>query len=482
MLRRKAYDRLLEWKNEWNGKCLLVSGQRQIGKTYLISQFGRENYENLFYADLSKDPGICDAMKRGDVDDIVRAMRLARGNETIEPGKTLIFLDEVQVSLFARSALKLFSLDGRYDVIASGSLLGVRIPGLRKRSSKDEAITEEEIEAERSLVLPAGSEIPYKMYSMDFEEYLWAISFPQEEIDLAKKCIHDKEPLDKDLLKALERHYRDYTIIGGMPEAVDMFIGSGGDYEKSSRIVRAVISTFMDDIVTYNLPVDQVKVRDTFLSIPNQLGHINKKCTYSRIPTDGSRGTGERYSSSVEWINSAGYTNVCYNLTDLTHPISARRDPNVFKLYMSDTGILNNMLGSDAMNAVYTGDYAYNMGAITENAVAEGIMKCRLPVRYYQNTDNSEGKRMEVDFILESGRDIMAIEVKSGKTRRSPSLDKVSKVYQQVNRRIILSKGNISVDKDGVEHYPLFAACFADQFAEKRDGPKFASDDDWLLA
>ena len=161
MLRRKAYDRLLEWKNEWNGKCLLVSGQRQIGKTYLISQFGRENYENLFYADLSKDPGICDAMKRGDVDDIIRAMRLARGNETIEPGKTLIFLDEVQVSLFARSALKLFSLDGRYDVIASGSLLGVRIPGLRKRSSKDEAITEEEIEAERSLVLPAGSEIPY---------------------------------------------------------------------------------------------------------------------------------------------------------------------------------------------------------------------------------------------------------------------------------------------------------------------------------
>ena len=479
MFRRKAYDRLLEWKNSGSKKCLLVSGQRQIGKTFLISHFGKENYENLFYADLSRDSGIRDAMKRESVDEIVSVMRLKRPGESIEPGKTLIFLDEIQSSDFARSALKTFHLDGRYSVVASGSLLGVRIPGL-KRISNVEGLTEDDIEAAKSLILPAGSEIPYRMYSMDFEEYLWALSFPQEAIDLAKACIHDTEPLDKDLLKTLEKHYRDYMIIGGMPEAVSAFLGSGGDYKSASAVVRSIINTCMNDIATYNLPVDQVKVRDTFLSIPNQLGQVNKKCTYSRIPSDGSRGTRERYSTSVEWVNAAGYTNVCYNLTDLTHPISVKRDLETFKLYMSDTGVLNNMIGPEAMDAVYSGDYAYNMGAITENAVAEGIMKSRLPVRYYQNTDNSEGKRMEIDFILESGRDLIAIEVKSGRKRRSPSLDKVSKVYQQVNRRIMLSKGNISVDDDGVEHYPLFAACFADQFGVKRDGPRFADPEDWI--
>lgn len=477
MLRRKAYDRLLEWKNEEKHNCLLVSGQRQIGKTFIISKFGKENYENLFYTDLSKDGGIREAMKRENVDDIVNLMKVKRNGESIEPGKTLIFIDEIQVSKFARSALKLFSLDGRYDVIASGSLLGVKLPNLEKSSDNK---SEDDEEAEKSLVLPAGYESLYRMFSMDFEEYLWSVSFPQEEIDRTKACIHDREPLDKDILKTLESHFRDYMIVGGMPASVSEFKESGGDYVRSSRVIRDVLDTCMNDVMTYNLPVDQMRIREALMSIPSQLGQVNKKYMYSRIPTDGSRGYRNRYLSSLEWINGAGYTNVCYNLTDLTHPISIKNDPDTFKMYMADTGILNNMIGPEAMSAVYDGDYAYNMGAVVENAVAEGIMKCRLPVRYYQNTDNSEGKRMEIDFILESGRDLMAVEVKSGKSRRSPSLEKVSKVYSQVNRRIMLSKGNISTDRDGVEHYPLFAACFADQFFAKRDGPRFTETDDWL--
>ena len=178
------------------------------------------------------------------------------------------------------------------------------------------------------------------------------------------------------------------------------------------------------------------------------------------------------------WGIVAEYTNFCFNLRDITHPIEASVDRKSFKVYMSDTGMLNSLLGTESIRATYLWETGYNMGAITENAVAEGIRKSGLRVRYYGCTDNSDGRRMEIDFILEFGRDIIAIEVKSGRDRSAPSLGKVRKVFNQVNRRAVLSRTNVYTDKDGIEHYPLFAACFANELAKDWDGPSFIGFDE----
>lgn len=482
MLRRKAYDALMEWRGREGHKCLLVKGQRQVGKTFIIMEFGRRNYENVAYFDLSSDEGARSAFGIMSVDSIVSALKLRADGGIINPDTTLIVLDEIQSCPRARSALKLFTSDGRYDVVASGSLLGIRNP--RKRNGRPRkaygdfdlercSIIEDE-DDDDTLVLPMGYEEHLTMQSMDFEEFLWSRNVPQESIDSVRRCVHERIPLDTATLRAFDRHFRDFMIVGGMPKAVQAFVDSGGDYTSAGKEINSIISGCVEDIMGYNLPVDAIKIRQCFLSIPNQLGMGNKKFMYSRI-TDESRGTREKYDSSLLWMDQAGYVNPCYVLRNLAHPLSAYTDHSGFKVYMSDTGILNSLLGVESIRATYSGDTSYNMGAVVENAVAEGIAKSGIPVRFYQCTDNSEGKRMEIDFVLEFGDDIIAVEVKSGKIRRSPSLDKVQKAFGQVNRRVILGRTNIFVDDGGVEHYPLFVACFLEELAPAWDGPEFVA-------
>ena len=478
MLRRKIYDRLLEWKSRPGHKCLVVGGQRQVGKTFIISRFGEENYASMLYVDLSKDRSARRVFSTEQtVDGIVAGLGIVTGVQA-EPGSTLIFLDEIQVSPLARGALKTFTMDGRYDVVASGSLLGVLNPGRRGRPVRKmhgevtfEGFSEYADAEEDSAVLPAGYEESLTLLSMDFEEFLWATGVPQREIDAARSCIAGRAPMPDALLRKLERSFRDYMIVGGMPAAVGAFAASG-DYAAAGRETADVLRTCLEDVSEYNLPVDAHKVEECFRSIPAQLSQTNKKFMFSRIPSGDSRGTREKYDGSIEWVHDAGYAVKCYCLTNLAHPISSYCDPRRYKVYMSDTGMLLSMMGVNAIRALYEGDTSYNMGAAVENAVAEGIRKCGLPVRYFERTDND---RVEVDFVLEFGSDLVAVEVKSGRDRRSPSLAKVRERYRQVNRRVKLERGNVFVDETGTEHYPLFAACFIDSIAPEGGGPEFVA-------
>ena len=462
MLRRKVYDDLLRWKGTPGHKSLLVKGQRQVGKTFIIDLFARENYEHVVYSDLSSDGRFREVFDgASSVDEIIAGMKMYRDPNDFVPGSTVIVLDEIQVCPRARAALKKFTMDGRYDVIASGSLLGVRNPGRRKGMDPDSP----------DIVFPAGYEDHLMMYSLDFEEFLWARGFPQESIDEARTCIHDRKPMSDVLLKALDRQFRDYMIVGGMPKSVSAFVKEG-DYRAAGKELDMVLDRWLKDIESCNLPRDSAKIRTCLYSIPAQLGEDNKKFMYSRI---GDGATAQKYDDSILWIDQAGYSNLCRNLRNLSHPLTKYEERDHFKAYIADTGILCSLMGVDSMRAVYEGDYSYNMGAVTENAVAEGILKSGLPVRCYQRTDNTDGKRMEIDFVLESGDDILAIEVKSGRSRKSPSLEKVSTVYDQVNRRVKLARTNIMVDDRGVEHYPLFAACFADSMLPTPEGPVFVA-------
>lgn len=462
MLRRKVYDALLEWKGR-DHRPLLIKGQRQVGKTSIVEAFARENYDHLVEVDLSTNREVRSVFDGDlDADNVIRGLKLHFDPDDFVPGSTLIFLDEIQDCPRARTALKQLCIDGRFDIIASGSLLGVT-----DRRARPAGRSEEERAEEPPPLLPMGYEEHLTMYSMDFEEFLWSRRYPQWAIDEARGCIRDGSSMDRNVLETMSRHFRDYMIVGGMPAAVDAF-SKDGDYSSAGKVLDGIIATCRNDINRYNNPSDAAKTSDCFDSIPSQLSESNKKFTYSRV-SEG-RGSAEKYGECLGWIRDAGYGNFCYNVRSPEHPLAGRVDTGSFKVYMSDTGLLMRMMGQGAARAIYGGDVSYNMGAVAENAVAEALLKSGYPPRYFKRTKGED--RMELDFVLEMGSEMNVIEVKSGKHRDSPSLNKVTR-YWDIDRRIMLGNTNVDVDAGGVEHYPLFAASFVRDMEAPWDGPAF---------
>jgi len=247
-------------------------------------------------------------------------------------------------------------------------------------------------------------------------------------------------------------------VVGGMPEVVaHMALGDAG---ASVDAMERILSATREDINKYNEGVDIIKARRCFDSIPSQLGETNKKFTFSRISDDYGKGglsTKQKYFENTEWIGAAGYGNFCLLLKQPAIPLKAQEIPDQYKIYFFDTGLLVQTYGPAARMAILSDDYSFNKGAVTENIVAECLVKADMRPRTYRK--NSGDNRMELDFVIELGSDLTVIEVKSGKHRESPSLKKVSDAFH-VDRKIMLSDGNIYTDADGIEHYPLFAATF----------------------
>ena len=453
MLKRKAYDRLMIWKNR-DHRPLLVKGQRQVGKTFIIERFGRDNYENVVMINFVENENIRSIFDGDlDVDSIMTAMSMYLPDAEFIPGKTLIVFDEIQDCPRARTSLKFFSIDGRYDVIATGSLLGV------DTHSKDT----------KNAPIPVGYEEHMTMYSLDFEEFLWAKGIKEEIISHVRDRISKKEPLERSYLERFDTLFREFMIIGGMPQAVQAFI-DGNSYSIAGRIIDSLLETAKADMNRYNDPLNAGKIVSCFNSFPSQLSQSNKKFMYSRIGGDGSRKSGEMYSESLDWIVNAGYCNPCRKLSSLDRPLMSKEMHNQFKAYMSDTGMLIHMYGEDTIRAIYSDDLSYNLGAIAENVSAECIVKSGYIPRYYSK-NKGEG-RMELDFVVDLGSELAVLEIKSGKSREYPSLDKVQG-YFEVDRRMVFGRSNVSVEEDGVECYPLFAIAFLRSMELPWDGPEF---------
>lgn len=456
VLKRKAYGKLLEWKDRKH-KCLLVSGQRQVGKTYIIDRFGKENYEHYAYFDFNEIKELKLVFGGNlDVDSIIAGLSLYADNVEFVPGSTLIVLDEIQECPEARASLKYFTIDGRYDVIASGSMLGVKIP--RKKSDSGE-----------EPMVPVGYEEHLNMCSLDFEEFLWANGISERTINDARASIHDRKPVTDAVLNRFSALFKDYMIVGGMPEAVDTFL-TNHNFVEAGRVLGDLIKSCKKDINRYTEGADRIKTIECFESIPIQLAESNKKFMYSRINGGESRNTREKYGENLMWIKNAGYGNYCDALTTLALPLENNEMKHQFRVYMSDTGLLMHMYGRDAMKAIYSEDYSYNVGAIAENVVAECLVKSGYNPRFYKK--NGGPDMMELDFVTTLGSEIAVIEVKSGKKRTAPSLGKVDRFYK-VGRRIIFERSNIYVDESGIEHYPLFASAFFDELEPEWDGPEF---------
>ena len=395
MLKRKMYDTLLAWKNSDKKECLLVKGARQVGKTYLIRKFGEKEYDSFVEINFHEQKSlkiIFDGDKTAE--EIYKRLTANIPGVKLIPGKTLIFLDEIQKCAGARTALKFLAQDGRYDVIASGSLLGLSY-------GKDD---DNEVEPVESI--PVGYEKTVMMYSMDFEEFLWAYGYTDETIAYLKSFYDLKEKIPPEIHEKYESLLREYLVVGGMPEVVASF-AEFKDFTKVQEIQDKILASYADDISQHAKGAEKVKVRQCYDSSPRQLAKENKKFKYSEIE---HKATSRKYGDSVQWLCDANMAYMCYNTTLPTLPLKAYEKDNEFKLYIADTGLLLALFGFATKQALLNGTLkGFAKGGIYENFVAETLVKNGYTLHYYKQGDSSE-----LEFVIEKDGEVLPIEVKAG--------------------------------------------------------------------
>ena len=422
MLKRKLYADLLAWKREKKKECLLVKGARQVGKTYLVRQFGKREYESFVEINFHEQKSL-KVIFEGDktAEEICKRLTANLPGVRLIPGKTLIFLDEIQKCAEARTALKFLAQDGRFDVIASGSLLGLSY-------GKDD---DREVEPVESV--PVGYERPITMYPMDFEEFLWAYGYPDETVAYLKGFYTAKEKIPTDVREKFENLLREYLVVGGMPEVVASF-AEYKDFTRVQEIQDKILASYADDISQHARGAEKVKVRACYDSIPRQLAKENKKFKYSEVE---HKATARKYGDSVQWLRDANMAYLCRNTTVPTLPLKAYEKENEFKLYVADTGLLLAMFGFATKQALLNGNLkGFAKGGIYENFVAQTLAANGYTLHYYKPNDSSE-----LEFLIEKDGEVIPIEVKAGNTA-TRSLDAFVKEYEPTVA-IKLISGNV---------------------------------------
>lgn len=375
MLKRRIEQTLIEWKEDANHNPLILKGCRQCGKTFSVLSFARNNYKHVVYLNFFENSDYAAAFAGSlQIDHITMMLSALLGNDAVfVPGETVLILDEIQECPEARTALKFFKLDGRYDVIGTGSLLGVR--GYRK--------------APRSI--PVGYETVVEMFPLDFEEFLWANGISDAMITMLKTCLETEAPVPDAIHNRMKQLLLQYTVTGGMPEAVQNFIDTKNMY-KVLQIQKDIVRSYEDDMVKYAAPEDKPFIKESFQSIPRQLSKENKKFQYSVI-RKGS--TASRYRGSLQWIEDAGIIRRCHNLSITELPLDGNAMEDIFKVYMTDCGLLVSMLEDGTQFDILQGNLYGYKGAIFENLIADIFSKMGRKL-YYFHKDSG----LEVDFVI----------------------------------------------------------------------------------
>ena len=397
MLKRKMYEQLLRWKNNKGKECLLIKGARQVGKTYLVREFAKAEYESFVEINFHMQSSL-KVIFEGDksAEEIYKRITANIPGVKLIPGKTLIFLDEIQKCANARTALKFLAEDGRYDVIASGSLLGL---AYGKDADKDV----EEVES-----VPVGYEKPLMMYSLDFEEFLWAYGYGSDTVDYLKNFYSSKEKIPFEVNEKFEAILNEYLVVGGMPEVVADFM-EHKDFTRVQEIQDKILASYADDISQHAKGAEKVKVRKCYDSIPRQLAKENKKFKYSEVE---SKATARKFGDSIQWLRDANMAYICYNTTTPMLPLKAYEKDSEFKVYINDTGLLLALYGFATKQALLNGNLkGFAKGGIYENFVAETLVKNGYSLHYYKPNDNSN-----LEFVIERNGEIVPIEVKAGNT------------------------------------------------------------------
>lgn len=379
MYKRKIEDQFLTWKATKSHKPLVVKGVRQCGKTSSVLSFANQNYKHVVYLDFREHPEYGDFFLTNlSVSNILMRLSAYLPQARIVPDQTCLVFDEIQDCPQARSALKYFFLDGRFDVICTGSLLGVN--GYGSRDSQTEAAS-----------IPVGFEHIMEMYPMDFEEWLWANGIQEIHIDHLRTCLQNHTPVDEVLHNRFRELLHQYVVVGGMPEAVRTFLETGLMGE-TIQVQRRIVDEYKSDMIKYALSQDKPRIRECFESIPAQLAREYKKFTYASIRANGR---GRDYAGSLQWIEDAGIIRRCYNTDTTELPLEGNRIVNEFKVYMADIGLLVCQLEDGTQSSILKGDLLGYKGAIFENLAADILGKMGRKL-YYFHKDGG----IELDFVM----------------------------------------------------------------------------------
>lgn len=434
-MQRKALDELIAWKENPNKKALLVRGCRQVGKTHLIKEFASKNYRSHLYINLEERDDLRASFESGDRTAKAIVDRLMFDSDvTLYPGESAIILDEIQSCLPAYSSLKSLVTDTGFDIIASGSLLGVRIEDLQQLS-------------------PMGYVDIIDLRPLDFEEFLWAMGVNKDNTQYLRDCIQNMRSIDGYICKQVTELFLRYMVVGGMPAAVKSY-SIDRDYSKVRKVLKNILSLLSDDVGRYSMGTDRMRITACLESIPNQLSNERKGFRY--IDIEKRKGGHRLYGPALLWLKYAGLIEFCHNLEEPVAPLENRVRDNIFKVYMLDSGLLTAMMDDGAAGTVVNRDPYVNNGAIMENAIACSLRSSGYDLRYYSKDDST----LEVDFILNIGGTVTAMEVKSGRNKKAKSLSTLFTKNRTVARAIKVSDGNVFMDENGIENLPLFGPCF----------------------
>ena len=399
MLKRKIEQALINWKNTPNHSPLIIKGCRQCGKTFSVRDFAKKNYKYEVYLNFFKNPSYISIFDGSlEIDNLIMMMSALLGPSAVfKQGETVIILDEIQDCPEARTALKFFREDGRFDVIGTGSLLGVKGYGKQPKS------------------IPVGSETVIEMHPLDFEEFLWANGITPQIIDKLKEYFNEEKPVPEALHEKMRQLILQYTVVGGMPEVVDTFVKTK-QMNSVLALQRDIVRSYEDDMVKYADDKDKSLIKECFQSIPKQLSKKNKKFQYSIVKKGG---TASKFQGSIQWIEDAGIITRCYNLDLPELPLDGNAIDDVFKVYMQDSGLLVSMLEDGTQFDILQGNLYGYKGAIFENLMADIFTKMGRKLYYYHKDSG-----LEIDFVIryKGGATLIEVKATTGNTKSTKTI------------------------------------------------------------
>ena len=431
-LKRKIDAFLAEWKAKADRKPLIVKGPRQVGKTESIKRFGNANYQSVITINFVEEPKYKMITADGyGAEDIIKNISRIDPSKRFVEGETLIFFDELQEFPDIATALKFFQIDGRFDVICSGSMLGINYRKIESNS--------------------VGYKSDYEMFSLDFEEFLWAKGYDENFVEDMLEHMRTLTPFNEVEMSVCSGLFLDYCILGGMPAVVREYIAKG-TFEGSLEVQRQLIADYKEDIRKYAEGMDQTRILNVFNHIPAQLAKDNKKFQISKVAS-GARF--RDYRGCIEWLDDAGMISICYCLTFPELPLQGNYDDTKYKIYFADSGLLVAMLDEEAQDDLRINkNLGVYKGALYENVVGEALVKAGYKLYYYKREDST----LEQDFFVRTASALIPVEVKAknGTAKSMKTLIKGEK-YADIHCGIKFTGGNIGYS-DNIYTFPYFCA------------------------
>lgn len=427
---REIEQDFLKWKNGKHKKPLLLSGARQVGKTYSILEFVKKEYDSYIYVNFERDLDVKQMFEKTAMPKELIMFLMSRFPEGSFSGNFVIVLDEIQSCPQALTTIKFLSIETEYDYIISGSLLGVAV--------------------NRTSSYPVGYIQSMTMMPMSFKEFLYANKIKEQQINYLEECFHQGNKVIEGIHDVFMDLFRKYVLCGGMPAVVKAFCESN-DFIEVREIQQQIIDDYYRDMAKYADASEKVKTHECFASIPEQLSKENKKFQYKLVQNGGNA---KIYESSLQWLADSGTIQKCFRLKAMDEPLKAYRETNIFKIYMSDTGLLVSLFPPTTASKLLTNELGIYKGAIYENITAQFLKTNGHELYYFEPSAHSE-----IDFILNTEQGPIPVEVKSGGNTRARSLKAYVDKYKP-HKAYRFSTHNVNTSHSVIKDYPLYMLMF----------------------